>query len=319
MRGPTNYSSPAQKITFAGEGLAFWGGGIPITRRAPSGLRAAFAGKPRQNARRPRSKRALNIVGAWFAHESSLLVALNALISVGLLAFAISMTFGADEMHWPAASDLELGLGLVFLVVSLMALLRRKRGSLRKIFAFAVSSVSGLVGAWFLAAWFYGNHSALFFRFGLPILGERLASDLSWFDSALAPLVAPGAVALIGLVFAARQLKSVRRSLGARAEKTLALLGLVASLFTMTVGVYAEDFSADDFFANGAANAVPGGSFSENGPLFAEGTSCHVSALFGPRRDPFNGRRTEFHPGVDLAVAQGTPVHAMTSGHVVFS
>ena len=43
-----------------------------------------------------------------------------------------------------------------------------------------------------------------------------------------------------------------------------------------------------------------------------------ISSGFGVRKDPFTGR-SEQHNGVDLAVASGTPVHALKSGTVTFS
>ncbi len=40
---------------------------------------------------------------------------------------------------------------------------------------------------------------------------------------------------------------------------------------------------------------------------------------FGTRKNPFNGRRTEFHKGIDLGCPSGTKVHASRRGEVVFS
>ncbi len=40
---------------------------------------------------------------------------------------------------------------------------------------------------------------------------------------------------------------------------------------------------------------------------------------FGTRKDPFNGKRMEFHRGIDLGCHAGTRVHASRGGRVVFS
>ncbi len=43
-----------------------------------------------------------------------------------------------------------------------------------------------------------------------------------------------------------------------------------------------------------------------------------ISSLYGLRTDPVNGKRA-FHRGLDLAAAQGTPIHPVAPGTVTFS
>jgi len=43
-----------------------------------------------------------------------------------------------------------------------------------------------------------------------------------------------------------------------------------------------------------------------------------IRSVFGPRRDPINGR-PRFHKGIDIAAPQGTPIQAAAAGTVVFA
>ncbi|MBS0432789.1 MAG: M23 family metallopeptidase [Proteobacteria bacterium] len=44
----------------------------------------------------------------------------------------------------------------------------------------------------------------------------------------------------------------------------------------------------------------------------------YIASYFGVRPDPFNGRR-DFHPGLDIDVPKGSPVHAVADGVVTFA
>ncbi len=44
----------------------------------------------------------------------------------------------------------------------------------------------------------------------------------------------------------------------------------------------------------------------------------YISSYFGERVDPINGHRS-FHPGLDIAVPMGTPVHAVAEGIVTYA
>ena len=53
-------------------------------------------------------------------------------------------------------------------------------------------------------------------------------------------------------------------------------------------------------------------------PVFPVAGDWWLSSRYGPRLDPFTGER-DFHHGVDLAAAPGTPVRAYQSGRVIWA
>jgi murein DD-endopeptidase MepM/ murein hydrolase activator NlpD len=99
---------------------------------------------------------------------------------------------------------------------------------------------------------------------------------------------------------------------------------MMASLCMLAIAAHAAyqhytgaDARAGMRFALGGE--TPAGPDRTYGSLFAPGVQCHVSSLYGWRDDPLAPGKPQHHQGVDLAVKERTPVHAMADGRILFA
>jgi murein DD-endopeptidase MepM/ murein hydrolase activator NlpD len=153
---------------------------------------------------------------------------------------------------------------------------------------------------------------------GSLTVGINLVNDIAvlFFKPALAIVV--------GLLLAAKQIKTAFDARLAHAQRYLAVVGMAAGICVAALGatiahrhyvaVYGNDWTVSSLGAEVAKYDT-----NTYASPFASGVQCHISDGFGTRVDPFDPHRLEFHPGVDMAVAEGTPVRSMASGRIVFA
>ncbi len=267
----------------------------------------------------------------WFVRETPLLTALNAAISLGLfaLAFMLMGPVGLARAISPdfvaatslPATRLAAYAGATLFVLALLTAARTifSRTLLRRILGLVLSAPPLVAGLWLTAAALYDSGVPNLFKPLLLLRGAALAADLDYVDAAIVPFLVPAAAIVIAFVFSVRQIKSAASAHKASARKYLALAGLAASTCTLALGAYAGELRNLGIFAAPDDSVAVHAQTVRYVPPFAAGVPCHVSDGFGERRNPFDTTKSEFHPGVDMAVAAGTPVHTMAPGVVVFA
>ncbi len=269
----------------------------------------------------------------WFHKEGLVLSAINAALSVILLLLALTMTLVGMEIAQalglvptldeamrdisPYAGVALLGLGSLRLIQHIAA---RGTGILR-VFGFGEAFLLLACGVWAEAvAWYTGSLPYLL-KPPLALAGGRITGEIVFFSVVVLPFFKPAMAAVAGLLLTAKQLKTTEVSGHAPARWFLAIVGLLASVCALVIGMNAGQrnlIRAPQEHQLATASGS-GGWTDAFAPPLRQSTWCRVSDMFGPRRDPFDKTKIEQHPGIDLAARAGTPVLAMADGVVAYT
>ncbi|HEY0107547.1 MAG TPA: M23 family metallopeptidase [Rhizomicrobium sp.] len=291
---------------------------------------------------RPRDRRnwlnsSHGLLWRWFAHESSWAAAANVAATALLLAAAMTMTAPGMELAlalgiapaiYTVLNDglpyLAYGLLLLALMKAAHVFLDAKAHVSTRIIGYALAAALALAGLWTLVMLDLARFVPWLFKPVLAFAGGEATAEVRAANAALVSYFEPGLIGASGLLLLVRQFKTGAVKRAPMHRKRIALAGLTLSLAVAAIAAHAaykHHTGADR--RDGVAFAIGGETLSGEdrrfGPLFAPGVTCHVSSLFGWRDDPLAPGRNEKHQGVDVAVKEGTPVHAMTGGRVMFA
>lgn len=277
------------------------------------------------------------LVWRWFAAENGWLLAGNVAASVVLLSLALTMTgvgirlavtLGVAGPIYDILNDALPYAGLALMAAAALkgvhAHYARRATLASRGIGFALAGVMLFAGLWLEAMLGYANVLPWMFKPVLALAGGDATARVAAFDTALVAYFEPALAALAAMVLGAKLIRSAVLGWTSPARKRGALTGVALCAAVLLISTYAtwRHASGSDT-RDGIAFAIGGETLADTdhgyGALFAAGVPCHVSSLYGWRDDPLSPGRQQHHQGVDLAVKEGTPVHAMADGRILFA
>lgn len=289
-------------------------------------------------SRRPRgATHSHGLLWRWFALESTWLSIGNLAAGTALLIVATTMT--APGMRIAAALGVApyiyrvLNDGLPIIALALLAAgalkavhawFDRKAHVATRILGYALALLLAAAGLWIETMLGYADAVPWLLRPVLALAGGDATAQVAAANALLVSYFEPVLVGSAGLLLLAKQFKSGVKRRASVVRKRIALGGIALSLAIVAIAAHAgwRHYTGSDR-RDGFYFAIGGETLSGDdrvfGSLFAPGVPCHVSSLYGWRDDPLEPGRNERHEGIDVAVKEGTPVHAMTDGRVMFA
>jgi murein DD-endopeptidase MepM/ murein hydrolase activator NlpD len=288
-------------------------------------------------ARRRGDTHSHGILWRWFALEATWLSIGNAVASV--LLFVAAMTMTAPGMV--LAVDLRLagtvyavlndglpylaaGLALAAFLKATHAYLDSRAHVATRIVGYVLAFGLLMAALWIVVMLGYADILPDMFKPVLALAGGEATARVTAANAALVSYFEPLVVGGAGALLLAKQFKSGVTRRAPLVRRRIALGGIVVALAVVAVAAHAgwRHYQGSDT-RDGMGFAVGGTQLSQSdrtyGALFAPGVKCHVSSLYGWREDPLTPGKSENHQGIDVAVKEGTPVHAMTDGRVLFA
>jgi murein DD-endopeptidase MepM/ murein hydrolase activator NlpD len=291
----------------------------------------------RMPARRAGDTHSHGILWRWFAFEATWLSVGNAAASTLLFVVAMTMTAPgmalAVDLHlagpiYAVLNDglpyLAAGLALAALLKAAHAYLDRRAHVATRIVGYGLALALFAAAMWIAVMLGYGEILPGMFKPVLAIAGGDATARVAAANSALVSYFEPMVIGSVALLLFAKQFKSGVTRRTRLVRRRIALGGIAMAAAVVAVAAHAgwRHYQGSDT-RDGMSFAVGGTQLSNTdrafGSLFAPDVKCHVSSLYGWRDDPLTPGKSEHHQGVDIAVKEGTPVHAMTDGRVMFA
>ncbi|MEJ0025913.1 MAG: M23 family metallopeptidase [Rhizomicrobium sp.] len=273
----------------------------------------------------------------WFAYESSALAIANAVASALLLIVAMTMTapgmrlavaLGIGPLVYDVLNDglpyLAIGLFVAALLKAAHARLDVRAHVATRVLGYALALLLALAALWIETMLGYASVVPWMFKPVLALAGGEATARVAAVNADLVSYFEPALIGGAGLLLLAKHFKSGATRRAPLYRKRVALGGIALAGAVIAISAHAgwrhyTGADARDGFGFAIGGETLSGEDRIYGPLFAPGVACHVSSLYGWRDDPLTPGRSEKHQGVDVAVREGTAVHAMTDGRVMFA